>query len=301
MDYNVYEEHIKVLNEKIGMPEEYGANVLEYCKKICADDAMSSKYLEIQDKYFNQHEADTLESIHLFAERYGFEKHMLTLTFCEMYSLYTLEIYKMRNYPMDVFYDSFKDLVIWGNVCKNQHGTFGIANYGWVSEQIRATMFRLGRLQFHYITYNEETYTHAGVTVKKGDTVLNIHIPEGESLTAEKRLDSYRKAYKFFGQTGNAVFVCDSWLLYPGHKEFLDPKSNILGFMSDFDVTSYRDKNSSEGFGDSWRIFGFLDSYAPETLPRNTGLQKAYAKRFEENGKVGAGFGIFIFDGEKRL
>ena len=295
MDFNTYKAHITRLGERINMPQQHTAEVLRLCAAICADSDFSDAYQKIEDRFFAGDDS-TRDDIARLAEEHGMEKYMATLTFCEMYSLRTLEIYGWRNYDTDVYYDSFRDLVIWGNVCLKQHGTFGIANYGWVSEQIRAAMFRIGRLQFHLIPHHAPDYTHAGVRVQHGDEVINIHIPEGDSLTREKRLDSYRRAYRFFHQTGNAVFVCDSWLLYPAHTEFLDERSNILDFMRDFEIIHFSEKHGS--FDDCWRVFGFRESYDPDSLPRETGLQRSYADRLASGGATGSGYGVFIFDGK---
>ena len=300
MNYSTYKDHIATLCEKIEMPAEYAAEALRVCEKICASEELSAEFLRIQEDYFGEGKFayDPAPIVEL-AERQGFERYMLTLTFCLMYSLHTLEIYRGHEYPMDVYYDSFKDLVIWGNVCARNHGVFGIDNYGWVSEQIRGNMFRLGRLQFHYIKHKGPEYTHAGVTVKEGQTVLNIHIPEGDALTKEKRLDSYRRAYKFFKQTGNAVFECESWLLFEKGREFLNPKSNIVDFMNDFALIHTAEKFGR--FDDAWRVYGPRDSYDPAELPRDTALQRAYADRLASGGSTGYSLGVFIFDGENIL
>ncbi len=300
MNFIKYKEHISDLCEKIEMPAEYAAAALDCCEKICESETLYEKFLEIQENYFNGGAFEyNVTPVTELAEANGFEKYMFTLTFCLMYSLQTLEIYKRREYPMDVYYDSFRDLVIWGNVCLNAHGIFGIDNYGWVSEQIRGRLFRIGRLQFHYIEHNGPEHTHAGVTVRKGQRVINIHIPEGDALTREKRMDSYRRAYRFFGQTGNAVFECESWLLYEKGREFINPDSNIIDFMNDFQII-HTDEKQGE-FGEAWRVFGFLESYDPASLPRNTSLQRAYADRLISGGATGNSLGIMIFDGENIL
>ena len=297
MDYKVYESHITDLCAHIGMPEDKLPEILKICREICESEEMAREFLDIQKAFFGYEE--TREACFEAGKKHGYEPFFFALVYMLMYSLHTKEIYEWRRYPTEVYYDSFIDLVIWSNVSEAQNGFFGIANYGWVSEQVRADMYRIGRLQFHYVTYGEGEYSHAGVTVRGGDKVINIHIPEGEPFTREKRLDSYRKAYKFFGQTGNAVFVCESWLLHSFHREYLGEKSNIVDFMDDFTITSQVDHPAP--FGDAWRVFGFRDSYDPDTLPTDTSLQRAYVRRLKEGGTVGYAHGIFVFDGENIL
>ena len=302
LDFNVYKEHILNLNEKIGMDAENTEIVLSICKDICESPELSEEFLQVQEEYFKGFGVDN-ETIGAVAEKRGYHKHRFALPYCEMYTLKTLEIYKQHDYDIDeVYYNSMKDIVIWGNVCKAEHGTFGIANYGWVACQIRVQMFRLGRLQFHRIGYPHDwpEFTVAGIKLKPGDPIINIHIPEGDALTREKRLEAYKMAYHFFSQTGHAVFMCDSWLLYPGLNDFLPEKSNILDFMRDFVEVKHSEKPALT-FGDLWRIFGRLDSYEPENLPRNTSVQRAFAKRIEEGGNLGCGSCVFAFDGENIL
>lgn len=61
------------------------------------------------------------------------------------------------------------------------------------------------------------------------------------------------------------AFVCGSWLLYEGHREFLPENSNILRFMDDFDIIRSADK---EKFGDGWRVFGNTATDPLTTCPR---------------------------------
>jgi len=62
--------------------------------------------------------------------------------------------------------------------------------------------------------FDADCYEKCGNTLKRGDTVINFHIPSAGPLTDEKRLDSYKQAYKFFGgKDGEPMaFVCGSWL-----------------------------------------------------------------------------------------
>jgi len=296
LDYNTYKEHITHLNPIIGISEEHTKTVLDICKKICASPVLTEKFFSFQERYFAgdyEHREELAEAGAIL----GCSKQVFSLAVCEMYTLHTLEIYKQRGYDIDpVYYDSMRDIHIWANVCLSQHGMYGIENYGWVNYQISCNMFRLGRMQYHFIDFGREI-EYCGIKLHAKSRVINIHIPEGDALTTEKRLDSYKKAYNFFKQTGHAVFVCDSWLLYPGHYDFLPEKSNIIGFMNDFTILSNTEKPAIT-FGDLWRVYGFMESYEYDKLPKNSGLQKAYAERIKNGENLGCGFGIFVFDGE---
>ena len=66
--------------------------------------------------------------------------------------------------------------------------------------------------------------------------------------------------------------------------------------MNDFELISSKDR---EIFGDGWRIFGRYYGLPPEQLPTDTSPRKAVAGRLPSGGKMGTGFGIILFDGDK--
>jgi hypothetical protein len=216
---------------------------------------------------------------------------IIWLAVCVMLSETTYRIYKDRGIDENIFYDTMSDIAIWVKVSDRDWGTWGLHNeFGWLSNHLRATLFRLGRLQFERRTFRCDEYKKDGHTVHRGDPVMNIHIPEGDSLTREKRFDSYRRAHEFFGLD---VFTCDTWLFYPRHVEFLQPGSNILGFMSDFDIIESSEEVGN--YSNMWRIFGHRDSYNPTDLPRDTGMRRAYADWLAKENKTGSGYGVRFY------
>lgn len=42
--------------------------------------------------------------------------------------------------------------------------------------------------------------------------------------------------YPYTKKTDYIIIVCNSWLIFPKHYEFLPLNSNIIGFMNDFDI-----------------------------------------------------------------
>lgn len=61
---------------------------------------------------------------------------------------------------------------------------------------LQLKLFRLGRLQFQPMPFPFEIQDAA--CPKKGQIVLNVHIPEGEKLFSEQMKFSYLKAIDFF-------------------------------------------------------------------------------------------------------
>ena len=163
-------------------------------------------------------------------------------------------------------------------------------------------MFALGRLQYelYYRKHVTSVVTVGGHDVRPTDMVYYIHIPSVGPLTKKLCMDSYRRAHRFFRQEhapDPLVFYCNSWLLYERNREFMDPSSNILRFMSDFKITdSYADPTQKY-----WGIFDMPNEGDTSALPRNTSLQRRAAAWLENGGVPGGGEGYFLFDGEQIL
>ena len=280
-------EYLTDLMERIQLQPEARA-VVSGIRPLIAGDALE----KIRIAFFRGE--DTNPEIETLAERLGCEKYGMFLTVYLLLSETTREIYRERGIDEAIFYDTMTDIPIWVNVSFRDYGIWGLREYGWIAGQLRARLFRLGRLQFERIEYRfAQPYTRAGRTIQNGDPIINMHIPEGDSITLDKRLDSYRRAYRFFNLEW---FTCGSWLLYPAHYDFLPKNSNIRSFMDDFDIISSHEEHSP---GNLWRIFNRRnDNYPPEALPRDTALRRAYADHWAQYGTTGEGVGIFLFDGE---
>lgn len=298
MDKQQFIDFARVLNEKIEMPKEGCDVIYSVADDVFADESILSNCLRL-DEALRSGTYDIGGLVQEYIDEIGYDEDKFYLFMCEFNAYFTKDKCKEFNWTEDIFYDSMRDITIWGHTCLLRTGSWGMLNYKWVVSLLSCKLVRLGRLQFHKITYDRGLFQRAGVTVRPGDKVINIHIPEGDSLSKEKRIDAYKKAYSFFNMSGKAVFVCNSWLFYEKHREFLPPTSNILSFMNDFSFVEYKE---SHDLKDMWRIFGYPEHYDDLTkLPRNTGLQRAYADWLVEHGTTGGAYGVFVFDGEKIL
>jgi hypothetical protein len=97
-------------------------------------------------------------------------------------------------------------------------------------------LFRLGRLQFCMAVSVQDIPKYG---IKKGDNVMEIHIPSGENLDIEECKRSIEDAKKFFAEYfpefKYSVFTCYSWLLDDTLKKYLPEQSRILQFGNMFD------------------------------------------------------------------
>ena len=284
-----YIAHIKQLSEAIKLPDDAAAAVLAAAEKIPADraDALSAAFFA--DK-------DMEEDIDALAEELGITSPLCALTLYMMFARQTYYNYLAHGVAQDIYEDSMTDFTVWNLACMRQNDAPGLLQMGWLAMTLKEKLYRIGRFQYEPTTFNHGRYAFGDYVIHRGDPVLTIHIPEGEPLTDEARLDSYRRAEQFFG---SHVFVCHSWLLYPAHRNFLQPGSRIVAFMDDFVMLSSEEMRGNIGI--LWRMYGFkCDHKDFASLPEHTGMQRAYKKHLmESGGMTGEGYGVFIIEDGK--
>ncbi|MBE6638992.1 MAG: hypothetical protein E7616_06015 [Ruminococcaceae bacterium] len=169
--------------------------------------------------------------------------------------------------------------------CKDVYDIWGSFVAIWFARFFNFSLYGIERLEFAPFRM-EYDYTGQGVTVKKGDFAIDVHIPSGAPLSHGDVLRSYQRAAEFFNCR---IFVCESWMLYPAHREMLNDCPNLMAFFRDYDVVE-----EGESRDDLWRIFGAKYGEKPENLPRDTALRRVYADRLEKGLPIGWGKGILV-------
>lgn len=196
---------------------------------------------------------------------------------------------KYDEYGIDekIYYDTMFDIRIWCERCGNR----GLENYGWLKNHVSFELFRLGRLQFQLYECKNKTLLYKKLPFGYGEKLVYIHIPEGEKLQKDKCIDAIEKSKEFFGEYFSeydyGYYFCESWLLFEGNRNFMSQNSNIVNFMSLFNIcySVKVDKQAIE------RIYGkrrlFIKNY-----PEDTSLQKQ-AKAYMKSGNLlGIGIGV---------
>ena len=273
--------------EKIGLPAEYLAAAAPLMPQIAA---------LLGEEPFGR-DLWTRDAALSWSEKIREEADLTMLAGGILIGMRAHAFYRERGIGDDIYYPSMRELTVWSKTCAREFGHIGLREWGWVTTFFGASIVRLGRLEFHEVSFRDGlVWEKDGVTVKGGDRVINMHIPEDGPLDPDAVRDSFRRAYRYFNRTGRAVFVCDSWLLWPGNYDFLGPDSRIRAFMDNFDIICRAD---GKYIKDLWRVFGHRDSYDPASLPRDTELQRRLADFLAKNdGVTGGGYGVFLFDGE---
>ncbi len=110
--------------------------------------------------------------------------------------------------------------------------------------------------------------------LRRGDTILDLHIPRGEKMTIESCRDSFLHAFSFFTEHWPdrpfKGIYCHTWFFTPQLQQILQPDSNIVQFQREFYLYPH-----PGGPAFLWR-FVFGEKYPdPATAPRDTFLRSA--------------------------
>lgn len=227
-----------------------------------------------------------------FGDREGFYRLICARTDHRMFYLYffcrlgceAYERYRVKQIPETVYWDTFRDIALWCENCYIEFGEYGIDQYDWFFRHVELKIFRLGRLEFETME-SEWDLCAGGISVKQGEPVISIHIPQGEKLNPQACRDSLKRGRKAFGSA--LPYICHSWLLYPGLKEILVTGSNILEFQKLFWLAEVDDTEREA----EWRIFTRVREDV-EAYPEVTSLQRAAKDYLRKGNRLGNGIGI---------
>ncbi len=194
-----------------------------------------------------------------------------------------------------LFYETMRDLKYKLEECRLVHGKIGTFVPAWYKGFFEMKIFALGRLQFE-LNHTWFDCTVDGVHIPKGTKVLSVHIPRtGTKLDHSLVSDSYKQAKEFFKDEfdDNVIFICNSWLLYPWHREVLKDGSNLARFYDDFTIVS---SGEYQNHSEVWRLFDCLYDGNPDKLPADSSLRRAYIERIKSGRPIGHGTGVIVFD-----
>ncbi len=130
------------------------------------------------------------------------------------------------------------------------------------------------------------------LAVRRGTTVLEMHIPAGGGMTLEKCRESFTGAVDFFTRQFPkkkfSAIVSSSWIFNNQLEQILPSDSNLILFQNEL----YLYPVPSVGKEGLWFIF-LTDDAVPGNLPRETSLQRAAADFLARGGRWRGG-GMFF-------
>ena len=198
--------------KKLGFPKEYDAEFYAALKAYHISDAI------------------TIESYDL-SEQDGKRNLLSFLFLCEELS----RKYEEKGIPEGILLDTLQDLVLWTDAWSDVKGELYLGELIWLAQSMRMRLFRIGSLEF---MANKAHGDCEALGLKKGDPIVEVHIPAGAALSEQACRDSLASAVEFFAkyypEYSFAHFTCHSWLLDPALDQLLAPESNIIKFRDMF-------------------------------------------------------------------
>jgi len=206
------------------------------------------------------------------------------------------ELYAKHNYSKIMWEEIVLDVKYKLLECHDLYGVYGTFVMPWFDRFFDLTRFCFGRLQMETIELDGD-YIVNGVSLKKGDTVLSVHIPRsGQSLDRQLVEDSYRKAkdfYKDYFPNGYTVFTCKTYLMHSSTLSLLNENSNIYKFVNDYDIVYNKEYPN---YSELWRLYDcVVENKDVDSLPNNTSLRKKFIEYMKSGKKFGYGHGIYVY------
>lgn len=252
--------------------------------KITANEKTYDKLITAAGEYVNTDSEDYKTLIAQISDTLKISVYTVNLVLV-IYTLeeYTRKMFAQKGYCQSLYHDTMKDTLYKLDECKNMYNVWGTFALEWYRLFCKCRVFALGRLQ--YELYNAPT-DYKDV-IKKGEPILNCHIPGGSKLSDSDVEKSLKLAKDFFNKEP-LILTCHSWLLYPPYEELYG--ANMRAFYDRWDIVRI-----DEGDWDFWRVFykDRIDDVKEEEL--QTSLQKKLYSFIKNGGKMGAGLAYMVY------
>ena len=214
------------------------------------------------------------------------KRNLLSYLFmCEKLS----ENYKKQGISEEILIDTLKDIPRWLDTWSGLKGEMYLGELSWLKRHLSMKLFKLGRLQFCMAECEHDVPKYG---LKKGDNVMEVHIPEEGPLDIDACKASIEAAKiffeKYFPVFKYTYFTCHSWLLDETLKDIMNDSSNILKFQQLFDIP-VKDKSDA--------IFGYIfrwkaDRHDIKSCVCNSGFAERIKKRALNGGDFYEGLGV---------
>ena len=146
----------------------------------------------------------------------------------------------------------------------------------WAHRQLSLKIFRIGELEYEFME----------------DCTISIHIPSDAVLTKnniEKSLKDLNEfIVKYYPNYKDKLMYCDSWLLSPELKKYLNNDSKILLFQSYFEI---KEVNKEDKGFIGW-LYQTNNKEDINALREDTSLQRKVKNALLNNENIGSAYGI---------
>lgn len=289
---------VEYICDAFSYPEKAKEQLLECYKKITENNDAFTLFCNTYAEYCNDYKTN-------FEKMSEQIKQGSIIAGVHEYTAYSLYLIYMLN-PLKQFYaENGYSVEMWKGVALDVkykllegydvHGIYGTFFMIWFDRFFDLTRFCFGRLQMETIPLDGD-YTVDGVNLKKGDTVLSVHIPKtGERLDKESVENAYNQAKEFYKDVFKSeytVFTCQTYLLHEVTLSFLKKDSNLYKFVSDYTIVYNRDYPD---YTEMWRLYDCnVIGKDLADLPSDTSLRRKYIEYMRTGKKIGYGHGIYI-------
>ena len=207
------------------------------------------------------------------------------------------EYYREAGLDEQIYRATVLDLGYKLEECRLVHGIVGTFVARWFPGFFKLARFTLGRLQFEIIKLGAE-FEGDGMKLTADSPVINVHIQRtGTRLDRASQLDAYSRAAFFYKDVfgdGPIAFACNSWLLFPRHKEMLKEGSNLKLFIDDYTLYDFGEYSD---YKEIWRLFDKPYSEDLTALPSDSSLRRSYLELMRRGERTGWGKGVFRYKG----
>lgn len=196
--------------------------------------------IEIVDIKINEYDTE---------EKNGRKNFLSYLYMCEELS----RQYKQKGIPEEILFDTLSDIGRWLNIWSELKGELHLGELTWLKNHLSMRLFQLGRLQF---ALGKAECDITEKNIKKGDNIIEVHIPQNGPLKRKECENSFDMAKKFFREFfpehKYKYFTCHSWLMDRSLKKLLKPDSNILVFQDMFEVFNAQESYAALKYVFKW-------------------------------------------------
>lgn len=276
---------------KTGFSERDSEIIIACYEKMKKTENFEEKIGRAMDEFLLATESSYCEMLDAVAKEAGIAYQTACLIFLIMAAKPLKYMYRAKGISDEVYDCSMHDLAVKNEECKKAYGVVGTFAHEWLRRYFKMTLFGLGRLQFEWVIFDRDYKNF----IKKGDRVLNCHIPSGRPLKQEEVMASLQNAYAFFGISGPMAVRCQSWLLDPETAQLYKEGSNLRAFYEMFAILERFDT----GKGAISSVFGKLDFEDVTEDDVKTSFQKSYYDYIKSGGKLGNALGIFMYEPDK--